>query len=97
MTRAVIRLPSRRCFEILTLKVGILIVLASLTACGEPAFENAGSKHSLPEDRDACAAEINKSGAAKAYRENPDANPEYPAIVFNEMNRCIVRKGWKQV
>jgi hypothetical protein len=51
----------------------------------------------LTEDREACAAEIDKSRAAKAYREKPDAYPEYPAYVFNEMNRCIVRKGWKQV
>ena len=85
------------CLSIHGLKIGMFIALTYLSGCGEPAFENAGSKHSLPEDRDACAAEINKSRGANAYRENPDAHPEYPAIVFNEMNRCIVRKGWKQV
>jgi hypothetical protein len=79
------------------LKICIFIALTYLSGCGEPAFENAGSRHSLTEDREACAAEIDKSRAAKAYREKPDAYPEYPAYVFNEMNRCIVRKGWKQV
>lgn len=68
-----------------------------LTACGEPAFENAGSQASLIEDREACAAEIEKSPAANAYRQDPDAHPGYPADVFNEMNSCIERKGWKQV
>ena len=71
-----------------------LIVLAG---CGEPAFENAGSQASLLEDREACAAEIDKSAAASAYRQNPDAHPQYPAEVYNEMNRCIERRGWKQV
>jgi hypothetical protein len=71
-----------------------LIVLAG---CGEPAFENAGSQASLLEDREACAAEVNNSPAAEAYRQNADAHPEYPAQVFNEMNQCIERKGWKLV
>ena len=71
-----------------------LIVLAG---CGEPAFENAGSQASLLEDREACTAEIDQSPAANAYRQNPDAHPEYPMQVFGEMNRCIERKGWKQV
>ena len=68
-----------------------------LPGCGEPAFENAGSQASLLEDREACAAEIDKSAGANAYRQNPDAHPEYPMLVFDEMNRCIERKGWKQV
>jgi len=68
-----------------------------LSACGEPAFENAGSQASLLEDREACAAEIGNSAAANAYRQNPDAHPQYPAEVYNEMNRCIERRGWKQV
>lgn len=72
----------------------ILIVLAG---CGEPAFENAGSQASLLEDRESCAMEVNTSPAAEAYRQNPDAHPEYPAQVFSEMNQCIERKGWKQV
>ena len=71
-----------------------LIVLAG---CGEPSFENAGSQASLLEDREACAMEVNNSPAADAYRQNPDAHPEYPIQVFGEMNRCIERKGWKQV
>src|SRR5262249_40103509 len=68
-----------------------------LTACGEPAFENAGSQASLLEDREACAAEIENSAGANAYRQNPDAHREYPMQVFGEMNRCIERRGWKQV
>jgi hypothetical protein len=71
--------------------------LALLTGCGEPMFENAGSRHSLLEDREACAMEIDKSPAALAYRENPNAHPEYVSQVFEEMNRCIEHKGWKQV
>ena len=71
-----------------------LIVLAS---CGEPAFENAGSQASLLEDREACAVEVSNSPAAEAYRQNPDAHPEYPMQVYDEMNRCIERRGWKQV
>jgi hypothetical protein len=51
----------------------------------------------LLEDREACAAETNNSPAADAYRQNPEAYPDYPMNVFNDMNRCIERKGWKQV
>lgn len=71
--------------------------LTFLAGCGEPAFENAGSQASLLEDREACAAQIDQSPAANAYRKNPDVHPEFPVDVFNEMNRCIERKGWKQV
>ena len=46
---------------------------------------------------EACAAEIDKSPAAMAYRENPAAHPEYPSQVFESMDRCIEQKGWKQV
>jgi hypothetical protein len=69
----------------------------ALTGCGEPMFENAGSQASLLEDREACAVEVNTSLAAEAYRLNPDAHPEYPGEVYNEMNRCIERRGWKLV
>ena len=75
----------------------LLAVLTLLAGCGEPIFENAGSQKSLMEDREACAVEINQSPAALAYRENPSAHPDYPNQVFEEMNRCIERKGWKQV
>jgi hypothetical protein len=75
-----------------------LIALSlAVAGCGEPAFENAGSQASLLEDREACAAEVNNSPTAETYRQNPDAHPEYPMNVFNEMNRCIERKGWKLV
>jgi len=41
--------------------------------------------------------EMEKSPAAIAYRQNPTAHPDYVSQVFEEMNRCIGRKGWKQV
>jgi hypothetical protein len=74
-----------------------VLLAAAVGGCGEPMFENAGSQQSLLEDREACAAEINQSPAARAYRENPAARPEYATQVFEEMNHCIERKGWKQV
>jgi len=81
----------------LTRPISIIFGLALLSACGEPMFENAGSQHSLLEDREACAMEIEQSPAAIAYRQNPTAHPEYASQVFTDMNRCIERKGWKQV
>jgi hypothetical protein len=60
-------------------------------------FDNAGSQNSLLEDREACAMELEKSPAALDYRQNPTAHPEYVNQVFTDMNRCIERKGWKQV
>jgi hypothetical protein len=67
--------------------------LVLLNACGEPMFENAGSRNSLLEDREACAVEIDKSPAATAYRQNPTAHPNYVSHVFEDMNRCIEGKG----
>ena len=75
----------------------IILLVALLSGCGEPVFENAGSKNSLLEDREACAMEMEKSPAALAYRQNPTAHPEYVSQVFEDMNRCIEHKGWKQV
>jgi len=75
----------------------IILVVVSLTGCGEPMFENAGSQNSLLEDREACAMEMEKSAAAIAYRQNPTAHPDYVNQVFTDTNRCIERKGWKQV
>jgi hypothetical protein len=71
--------------------------LVLLYACGEPMFENAGSRNSLLEDRKACAVEINNSPAATAYRQNPMAHQDFVRHVFEDMNRCIEGKGWKQV
>ena len=76
---------------------GVTLTAIALAACGEPMFENAGSQQSLLEVREACAMEIDQSPAAAAYRENPNAHPDYPMQVFEEMNRCIESKGWKQV
>ena len=70
-------------------------VLALLSACGEPMYEHAGSPHSLLEDREVCARELEQSSDAVAYRQNPTAHPDYLSRVFTDMNRCIERKGWK--
>ena len=74
-----------------------LLSLLFLAGCGEPMYDNNGSQHSLLEDREACAMEIEQSPAALAYRENPSAHPDYPNQIYDEVNRCIERKGWKQV
>jgi hypothetical protein len=74
-----------------------LLSFMVFAGCGEPVFENAGSQQSLVEDREACVMEIDQSPAALDYRQNPTAHPDYPIQVFEEMNRCIERKGWKQV
>jgi hypothetical protein len=74
-----------------------LLSLLFFAGCGEPMYDNNGSQHSLLEDREACAMEIEQSPAALAYRENLSAHPDYPNQVFDELNRCIERKGWKQV
>ena len=74
-----------------------LLFLLLLASCGEPMYDNNGSQHSLLEDREACATEIEQSPAALAYRENPSAHPDYPNQIFDEVNGCIERKGWKQV
>ena len=34
---------------------------------------------------------------ALAYRENPSSHPDYPNQIYDKVNRCIERKGWKQV
>ena len=73
------------------------LFLLFLAGCGEPMYDNNGSQHSLLEDREACAMEIEQSPAALAYRENPSAHPDYLNQIYNEVNRCIERKGWKQV
>jgi hypothetical protein len=75
----------------------IVVALLLLNACSEPRFESAGSRISLLEDREACAGEINNSPAATAFRQNPTAHPDYVMQVFEDMNRCIEGKGWKQV
>ena len=77
--------------------ITIILSVALLSACGEPMFDNAGSQNSLLEDREACAMDMEKSPAAVAYRQSPTAHPDYVSQVFKEMNRCIERKGWKQV
>ena len=75
----------------------LFFALSVFVGCGEPMFENAGSPNSLLEDREACAMEMEKSPGALAYRQNPAAHPEYVNQVFEDTNRCIERKGWKQV
>jgi len=87
--------PDRRVF--VTTSAAFLNVVVLLAACGEPMYENAGSQHSLLEDREACMMEIDQSLAAMAYRKNPAEHQDYPNRVFEEMDQCIERKGWKQV
>ena len=65
-----------------------------LSGCGEPIFENAGSRNSLVEDQLACAVEVAKSAAALAYRQNPAAHPDYQSLAFADMIDCTERKGW---
>jgi len=77
--------------------ISIMFLVASLSGCGEPMYENAGSQHSLLEDREACTLEMEQTPAAVAYRQNPAAHPEYVSQVFEDMNHCIEGKGWKQV
>jgi hypothetical protein len=89
--------PNLTTVVVLSRAIGIIFVVALLSACGEPMFDNAGSQHSLLEDREACAMEMEQSPAAIAYRQNPMAHPDYVSQVFTDMNRCIERKGWKQV
>ena len=72
-----------------------LCVLVLLSACGEPMYEHAGSPHSLLEDQEACAREMDQSPDALAYRRNPTAHSEYLGPTFADLNRCIERKGWK--
>ena len=89
--------PNMTTVVVLSRAISIIFVVALLSACGEPMFDNAGSQHSLLEDREACAMEMEQSPAAIAYRQNPAAHPDYVSQVFTDMNRCIERKGWKQV
>ena len=77
--------------------LAVMLSFSFLGGCGEPLFENAGSQHTLLEDREACAVEIDQSPGAMSYRKDPSAHADYPGQVFNEMNRCIERKGWKLV
>ena len=75
----------------------LVAATALLAGCGEPMFENAGSQHSLLEDRETCTVEMEQTPDAVAYRQNPSAHPEYVSQLFEDMNRCIERKGWKHV
>jgi len=89
--------PNMTTVVVLSRAISIIFVVALLSACGEPMFDNAGSQHSLLEDREACAMEMEQSPDAIAYRQNPMAHPDYVSQVITDMNRCIERKGWKQV
>lgn len=71
----------------------MFFALSVFAGCGELMSDNAGSQHSLLEDREACAREIDPTSAAFAYRQNPTARPEYVNQVFTDLNQCIERKG----
>jgi hypothetical protein len=53
--------------------IATAFALPFLAGCGEPMFEKACSRHSLLEDRKACAMEMEQNPAAIAYRQNPTA------------------------
>ena len=75
-----------------------LMAAVLLSGCGEPKFQNVGSRNSLAEDRQACAVEVANSPAAQAYRQKPAAHPDYPSQqAFADMIHCTERKGWEQV
>ena len=65
------------CLRVLDLSraSSIILLVASLAGCGEPMFENAGSQHSLLEDREACAMEMEQSLAAIASELAQSAQP----------------------
>jgi hypothetical protein len=74
-----------------------LMAAVLLSGCGEPKFQNVGSRNSLAEDRQACAVEVANSPAAQACRQTPVAHPDYPSQAFADMIHSTERKGWKQV
>jgi len=76
---------------------GALMAAVLLSGCDEPKFENASSRHSLDEDRQACAVEVANSPAGLAYWQNPAAHADFPSQAFTDVIHCTERKGWKQV
>ena len=73
---------------------GALMAGVLLSGCGEPKFENVGSRNSLVEDQQACAVEVAKSpAAALEYRQNPAAHPDFQGQAFANMIHCIEPKS----
>ncbi|MDH4304406.1 MAG: hypothetical protein OEV53_10130 [Nitrospira sp.] len=74
---------SRKC-------VAVLCALLLPAGCGEPMqFENAGSKHALAEDQQACDQELQTPAWAQYVREAKGR--------LDPWQVCIERKGWKRV
>ena len=64
--------------------------LVFVAGCGEPMqFANAGSKHVLAEDQQACDLEL-QSPAGAQYLEEAQG-------LVDPWQVCIERKGWKRV
>ena len=76
---------------------GVLMAAVLLTGCGDPKFEQAGSRNSGAEDRQACAVEVANSRAAKAYWQNPAAHRDFPNEALANMIHCTKRERWKEV
>jgi hypothetical protein len=69
-----------------------LMAAVLLSGCGEPKFQNVGSRNSLAEDRQTCAVEVANSPAAEAYRQKPAAHPDYLSQAFADMIHSTERK-----
>jgi len=77
--RSLIALPWKRVVALWALIVG--------AGCGEPMeFQNAGSKHTLAEDQQACDRELESPSGAQ-YRKDQ----------LDPWQVCVERKGWKRV
>jgi hypothetical protein len=70
--------------------VAALCALVLVAGCGEPMqFANAGSKHALAEDQQACDLEL-QSPAGAQYLEEAKG-------LVDPWQVCIERKGWKRM
>lgn len=70
--------------------VAALCAMVLLAACGEPMeFVNAGSKHALVEDQQACDRELQTPAWAQYVKEAKGQVDPWQV--------CIERKGWKRV
>ena len=70
--------------------VAALCALVLVAGCGEPMqFANAGSKHALAEDQQACDLELQSSAGAQYLEEAKG--------LVDPWQVCIERKGWKRM
>ncbi len=72
------------------LLTAMLCAMVLVAGCGEAMqFENAGSKHALTEDQQACDKELQKPVWAQYVKEAKGQ--------LDPWQVCIERKGWKRV